>query len=241
MFDRSDKKNNIFRKFNIFKNKGVFSNAPIHETWQIAILLAMTGGFVDTYTYMTRGGVFAYAETGNIIFFTIHLANGDLFKASYYLIPISVFFLGVWITEYIKKFSTSYEFIKWEHAVIILEAALLFIIGFLPKDFPNSIVIMLVALISSMQMNSFRKFEGMIYVTNMCTGNLRSAAEHLFSFMSGRDKIAAKKSARYFLVILFFAIGSFMGAFLTDIFFEKSIWVCCLLLVGIELIMIFGK
>lgn len=238
MFGKIINRGNIVSKF---INKSLLENIPVHETLLIALLLAMVGGFVDTYTYITRGGVFAYAETGNIIFFTISLAKGDLLKASYYLIPITVFFLGVLLTEFIKKRYTYNDFIKWEHIVIIIETILLFVIGFLPYSFPSSIVIMIVAFISSIQMNSFRKFENMTYVTNMCTGNLRQATEYLFLFLSDRDKISAKKSSRYFLVILFFILGAFLGAFLTNIFHEKSIWVCCIILLSIEGIMFFGK
>ena len=48
-------------------------NESIHttETIYIASILTMVGGFVDAYTYITRGGVFAYAQTGNIIFFAM--------------------------------------------------------------------------------------------------------------------------------------------------------------------------
>ena len=36
---------------------------PRHETLPPALLLAVVGGFLDTYTYFTRGGVFANAQT----------------------------------------------------------------------------------------------------------------------------------------------------------------------------------
>lgn len=222
-------------------NRDLFGNIPIHETLQIASLLAMVGGFVDTYTYITRGGVFAYAATGNIIFFAISLVSKDFFKAGYYLIPIILFFLGVLLTEFIKKRYISDNLIKWEHIVLIFETVFLFLVGFLPASFPNFIVVMIIAFISSVQMTSFKKLEGMSYVTNMCTGNLRQATEYLSVFLSDRDKESVKKSSRYFFVILSFIFGAFLGAFLTGIFYEKSIWICSVMLICVELVMFFGR
>ena len=36
-------------------------------------LLAAAGGLLDAYTYLSRGGVFANAETGNMVLFGICL------------------------------------------------------------------------------------------------------------------------------------------------------------------------
>ena len=38
---------------------------PIHETGYICASLAMVSGFLETYTYLLKGGVFANAQTGN--------------------------------------------------------------------------------------------------------------------------------------------------------------------------------
>ena len=47
------------------------------ENFILGIMLALTGGFLDAYTYITRGGVFANAQTGNIVLMGINLAKGD--------------------------------------------------------------------------------------------------------------------------------------------------------------------
>ena len=41
------------------------------ENFILGIMLALTGGFLDAYTYITRGGVFANAQTGNIVLMAI--------------------------------------------------------------------------------------------------------------------------------------------------------------------------
>ena len=43
------------------------------DTFRLAMVLCMVGGFMDTYTFVTRGKVLANAQTGNIVFFAIYL------------------------------------------------------------------------------------------------------------------------------------------------------------------------
>ena len=44
-----------------------FAQYPVYEWLEIGILLCLAGGFMDAYTYVTRGGVFANAQTANLI------------------------------------------------------------------------------------------------------------------------------------------------------------------------------
>ena len=62
----------------------------ISETFRLGALLAMVGGFLDAYSYVTRGQVFATAETGNIVLMGLNLAQGNGPRALRYLLPISV-------------------------------------------------------------------------------------------------------------------------------------------------------
>ena len=55
------------------------------ESFRLATILALTGGFMDAYSYLMRGGVFANAETGNIVLMGISLAQGEWQRALYYL------------------------------------------------------------------------------------------------------------------------------------------------------------
>ena len=39
----------------------------ISESIELGAILALAGGFMDAYSYIGRGGVFANAQTGNIL------------------------------------------------------------------------------------------------------------------------------------------------------------------------------
>ena len=46
------------------------------ESMRLGILLAISGGFMDAYSYMMRDHVFANAQTGNILLFGVYLSEG---------------------------------------------------------------------------------------------------------------------------------------------------------------------
>ena len=110
---------------------------PIHETFRVAALLAVVGGVLDAYTYILRGGVFANAQTGNIVLLGVHMADKDYRQALYYVVPIIAFSLGVFITEVLKKYFSSRGFAMYEHWIIAIEVLLLLIIGFIPPSMPE--------------------------------------------------------------------------------------------------------
>jgi uncharacterized membrane protein YoaK (UPF0700 family) len=53
----------------------------------IASLFAIVGGFLDAYSYLARGGVFANAQTGNIVLFGARAAAGNWTSAWKALAP----------------------------------------------------------------------------------------------------------------------------------------------------------
>ena len=47
----------------------------ISESIELGILLALSGGFMDAYSYIGRGEVFANAQTGNMLLLGVHLSD----------------------------------------------------------------------------------------------------------------------------------------------------------------------
>ena len=74
------------------------------ESFFLSAILAVVGGFLDAYSYLLRGHVFANAQTGNIVLLGVNLQKMDFQRAVYYLIPILAFAFGVVLVELVKKF-----------------------------------------------------------------------------------------------------------------------------------------
>src|SRR5262245_56297093 len=62
---------------------------------RFALVLMATTGFIDAYTSVERGGVFANAQTGNVILGAIAVSTGAWLQAFQHLASILVFSLGV--------------------------------------------------------------------------------------------------------------------------------------------------
>ena len=67
------------------------------------LMLAIVGGFLDAYTFSTRGGVFSNAITGNIVLLGLNLANLDFFHAFRYFLSLFAFASGVLIYKSYTK------------------------------------------------------------------------------------------------------------------------------------------
>ena len=209
----------------------IYSKRQMSDSFFIGILLAVVGGFLDAYTYVARGGVFANAQTGNIVLFGLHLAEGNWLTALSYFIPILAFICGIFVDEWIKKRFLPKKKIHWRQIVLLFEALILCIVATLPLGGTNDLIAnTLISFVCSMQVQSFRKVRGLPYATTMCTGNLRSGTELLFRFTQSKNKEEWKKSMSYYGVICFFILGAGIGAVATKHLGQTAVVFCNLLL-----------
>jgi uncharacterized membrane protein YoaK (UPF0700 family) len=213
------------------KCRELHSQHAIHESVRFGILLAIVGGFLDAYTFVGRGGVFANAQTGNIVLLGIYASEGEWRQALVHVPPILACVIGVIVVESIKKISSRLSILDWAQAVLIIEIIVLFIIGFIPNTVPNIVVTVTVSFVASIQVSSFRKLVDSPYTTTMSTGNLRSASQAVYIAITQRDKESGIRAIRYFAIILSFLLGAFLGGLLTLIIGVKSIWGAVIVLV----------
>ena len=208
------------------------------ETYRVGILLAVAGGFLDAYTFVCRGHVFANAQTGNIVLFGVSLARGNLGGAGYYLMPIAAFFFGVLLAELVKESMRGSRFIHWRQVIIAAEVAALTAVAFVPNgEIPDMCANVVVSFICSLQVEAFRKVHGRAYATTMCTGNLRSATETLYKYRSTGDREQLRSSVEYFGIILFFILGAATGALITTALSIKAALIPAALLAAVFVLM----
>lgn len=212
--------------------KKIPSHEITSESLRLGVLLAIVGGFLDAYTFICRGGVFANAETGNIVLVALGIANRNYKSVFMAALPILAFVIGVVVTEIIREKSIKNysESTNAEKFILIIEAIILFIIGFIPDTAPHIFVTTTISFISSVQISAFRRLVDSPYSTTMCTGNLRIASQALYLAITKKDEIAFARSIRYIIVISSFLIGASLGGILTVNFGVKSIWTCSIIL-----------
>ncbi len=198
-------------------------NKKMSEAYVTGALLAMVGGYLDAYTYIGRGHVFANAQTGNIVLLGIKIAAGEWEQSLHYLAPVVSFFLGILVAEMIKSKYRKNAKIQWRQVIIILEVFVLTLVAFIPEGNEDTLANILISFVCSLQVEGFRTMNGKVYATTMCTGNLRSATEKLYDYKQTRDRQSLQDSLQYYGIILFFILGALIGSFVTNIFAVKAV------------------
>ena len=194
------------------------------ESVRLGVLLAIAGGFLDAYTFIGRDGVFANAQTGNLVIVAVQSAMGHWWQALLSLFPILAFGFGVIISEWLK--GSTHPFVRSDHsrAILLLEIVVLFVIGFLPSSFSNVFVTVAISFVSSLQIATFRTLVNSSYSTTMITGNLRSGVDLAFHAWRTKEKKTALQAVRYFSIILSFAFGACLGGVMTVGIGDKAIF-----------------
>lgn len=213
----------------------------ISETLAVGILLTLTGGFLDAYTYLYRGKVFANGQTGNLVLLGINLAEQNYQKVLYYLFPIFSFLLGVLIAERIHIYIGNERRIKWRHIVLILEITLLLFFLHVPAGNGNYFVNMGISFVCALQTQAFRSLKGASYISVMCTGNMRNGIQAFCNYQISHDKAYLHKGFHYLLIVLSFIFGAVSGSFFTLHWERYAILIPVILLTVVLLLLCLKK
>ena len=198
------------------------------RTFLTAVLLTIAGGYLDAYTYFVRGGVFANAQTANVVKLGIAAAEMNLEQCLFYLWPILSFTAGVMLSLWIEDQSTEYP----RRLVLAVEILFMIIISFLPvSETLNIIANIMVSFLCAMQMQTFQIFRRQGIATTVATGNLRKAVECLYKAVKEKDRRQLRIAMAFFSIILLFITGVILGTLFSKILSIRSILIPAGLLV----------
>lgn len=220
-------------------NQEIYMHKTTSESVRLGVILAMIGGFLDAYTFIEYDGVFANAQTGNIVLVGVGIAERNINSTINALLPILACMAGVFACLIVKHKVTNN--FKWEKKVIILEALTLLLVYFLHGYFPPRVTTIIISFVSSVQIASFRKLIDSPYCTTMCTGNLRQACERIYSSIVNKDKEDKKRAIRLCTIILFFVLGAFLGGVFCMLLGKKALIIEVIFLILAYMIFVFDE
>ena len=207
------------------------------ESFHLSALLSFSGGLQDAYTYNMRNGVFANAQTGNVVLMSQNFMQGNWYKGLHYMIPLLSFAAGIFLAERIESRFKNSAKIHWRQIILVIEFILLLAVGFMPASF-NMVANVLVSFSCAMQVQTFRKVHGYGYASTMCIGNLRSGTESLSQYIRTKEKESLRKALHFFGIILIFAIGAGIGGVISARLGFGTIWISSAILVVVALMMV---
>ena len=179
-----------------------------------AFLFTIVGGYLDAYSYIAHG-VFANAQTGNIVMLAADLTQERWVKALQHLVPILTFSAGILVVTLLdhcwKEQTARLRFWSAVAEVGVLSFILLFEAR-LPKEF----VVPMISFAVAVQITSFGSLGSVSFNSGMTTGNLRKTLSALGSALTGQE---VAKNRETFLtlgaVCLCFLLGAFTGGSVT--------------------------
>ena len=177
----------------------------------VGVLLTLAGGFLESYSFITRSEVLANCQSGNLVLTAMFAVQGKWALALRWFAPVVAFVIGVLLTEFVRDRMKAHGRVHWRQAALLVEIALIFATGFMPEGDLNVTATVLIALACAIQADAFKKLHGSPYATIMCTANLRSGLIHLYDWRGHGNDDAAIKARDYFLIILCFMAGAILG------------------------------
>ena len=100
----------------------------------MANLLAVAGGMLDAYTFFCRGGVFANAQTGNIVMLGISIATVEPDFDIKYVVSILVFVCGILSVRIVEEILKRKRILFVRRAVLLAEMAAITAAGAMPQS-----------------------------------------------------------------------------------------------------------
>lgn len=214
------------------KFKFLDDRIAIHESLPVGVMLAMAGGFLDAYTYLFHGEVFASMQSGNVILLGLNLAQGNFGYIVRYVVPIGMFSLGIFFTD-VLKFRFEHKRLVWQNIAVAIEGIGIFCVG-LFSDFGHNLLInSALSFFAAIQFATYRRLAGLPYATTMTTGNLRSIADYTYQHFFKKDPTASFKIKYTATIIFAFCLGAILSTLSAAFFGGKAIWLVSLLLFGV--------
>jgi len=190
-------------------------------------VLIMVAGFFGAFTYLLRGNVFCNAQTGNVVLMGMALGAGKWSQALYYLIPISAYLMGAFVSELLPNPVKRHLPIRWDTLLIAIEMSAVLCLGLIPESAPVQISQVAINFIASMQYNTFRQAEGVPMATTFATNHIRQIGVGLAKEVQHRrtkNKSHREKLLQHFEMLVFFTLGAVVGTVLCRLFVGKAIW-----------------
>ena len=181
----------------------------------IAGVFAIVGGFLDAYSYLARGHVFANAQTGNVVLFGVRAAAGNWTSAWETLPSILAYMCGVAVARLLRVRPQKRTF-RATLTCQALELLVLLVLLFFGRFVPDICAVSLIAFSAALQNTSFSSIGPWQFNSAMTTSNLRNAVSGWVQLAMGEtDPKLGGEAIVGSVILLCFAAGALLGGVCT--------------------------
>jgi len=192
----------------------------------IACLFTAAGGYLDAFSYIAHGHVFANAQTGNVVFFAVFASAGRWAQAWRHVPPIVAFSLGVAVARLLGVQTQKHTF----RATLLcqeFEVAILAVLAVVGARLPNASIVPVISFVAALQNTSLDRIGPWSFNSAMTTGNLRDAVSGLVLWITGRETVENRRKAITLgLICGSFLAGALCGGIYTRLHVEHALAPC---------------
>ncbi len=189
-------------------------------------VLMVATGFVDAYTFLRHGHVFAQAMTGNLLLIAIGAFDQGIVEFWRPLVAYLAFLVGVVVVwAWSRGLADRRRGQGPQQATLGLQAVVLLVVGFLSGGALSVAITAVIAFTSGMQIAAFRDVGRATFTTTVMTTNSMKTVNATLAALTSADPQARAVARAYGTALAGFVGGGFLGAFLSTRMGDRAAWV----------------
>lgn len=199
-------------------------DAPPALAYDVAVPLIAANGALDAYTFLAHDGVFATAQTGNVVLFAIGLVRPAVAAPLPHLWPILAFVAGIAVARSLHSPAAPEGQRRSRRWVLAVQVVALVVIAIFSSALPLWVIVSVISFLSALQLALFRKVAAITWVPIAMTGNLMRTTEAVHAVVTG-DRDTRRPAAAQLALIVVFVAGVVLGAVTTTLLGGRAAFV----------------
>ena len=187
---------------------------------RIHLNMALIGGFMGGYSLLNRCDIFGSAQTSNLISIAVDFSGRPDTSLIFRIFGLFFYMAGLASTVLLPRIKN----FNLKLFSVVLDAAVLFLIGFFPGDLNPFVALYPLFFATSVQWCSFKGADGYVSSCIFSTNNLRQFTTAFTEYLCSKDPEALRKGKFYGKVLLFYHIGVAASYLTSRPFGLKSSW-----------------
>ena len=169
-------------------------------------VLMLATGFVDAYTFLQHGHVFAQAMTGNLVLIAIGAFDPTIVAFWRPLVQYVAFVIGVAVLwGWTRRRGTPAP----QLATLALQVVVLVVVGFLPAGGLSVVITAAIAFVAGMQIAAFRDVGRAAFTTTVMTTNSMKTVNAALTALTSADPEDRAVARAYGTALVGFVGGRF--------------------------------
>lgn len=168
---------------------------------------AVIGGFFGAYAILGRGGIFASAQTMNLLQMTFDTLSGNWVSMLLHLGALVAYILGVMAPIMLQY----YFHVDPARLSPIITGLCAIILGFLPENTPQVVALYFIFFPMSCQWTAFSGARNFNSSTIFSTNNTKQMAIGVTKFLCEHDRSHLRRAAFFGSTLIAFHLGAILG------------------------------